>query len=95
MLFEETTGTLFCGDLFTHTGDGPPLTDQDIVGPAMAAEKMFHATAISALTGKTIRKLAALEPQMLAIMHGSSTRTRCGESLSGLADAYDSMARAD
>lgn len=95
VLFEETTGTLFCGDLFTHTGDGPPLTDQDIVGPAMAAEKMFHATAISALTGKTIRKLAALEPQMLAIMHGSSTRTRCGESLSGLADAYDSMARAD
>jgi len=94
VLFEETTGTLFCGDLFTHTGDGPPLTEQDIVGPAVEAEKMFHATAISAVTGKTIRKLAALEPQMLALMHGSSTRTRCGESLSGLADAYDSMVKA-
>ena len=23
VLFEETTGTLFCGDLFTHAGDGP------------------------------------------------------------------------
>jgi hypothetical protein len=28
---------------------------------------------------------------MLALMHGSSTRTRCRESLLRLADAYDSM----
>ena len=39
VLFEETTKTLFCGDLFTHTGDGPALTDSDIVGPALAAEE--------------------------------------------------------
>ena len=26
VLFEETTKTLLCGDLFTHTGDGPALT---------------------------------------------------------------------
>ena len=26
VLFEETTRTLLCGDLFTHTGDGPALT---------------------------------------------------------------------
>jgi len=91
VLFEETTKTLFCGDLFTHTGDGPPLTDTDIVGPALAAEELFHATAVSPLIGKTIRRLAKLEPQMLALMHGSSTRTRCSESLLRLADAYDLM----
>ncbi|HUF83776.1 MAG TPA: MBL fold metallo-hydrolase, partial [Acidimicrobiia bacterium] len=27
LLFEETTGTLLCGDLFTATGDSPALTD--------------------------------------------------------------------
>jgi len=91
VLFEETTKTLFCGDLFTHAGDGPPITDADIVGPALAAEELFHATALSPATEKTIRRLAALEPQLLALMHGSSTRTRCSESLLRLADAYDLM----
>jgi flavorubredoxin len=89
VLFEETTRTLFCGDLFTHLGDGPALTEGDIVGPALAAEDVFHATALSAATGPTIRRLATLEPRTLAIMHGSSTRTRSVESLVSLADAYD------
>ena len=88
VLFEETTGTLLCGDLFTHTGDGPALTDSDIVGPALAAEELFHATALTVVTAATIRSLAALEPQLLALMHGSSTRTHCREALVKLADAY-------
>src|SRR5580658_8883713 len=91
VLFEETTKTLLCGDLFTHTGDGPALTDSDIVGPALAAEELFHATALTLGTSVTIRRLAALEPQALALMHGSSTRARCGESLFRLADAYELM----
>ena len=32
VIFDETTGTLFCGDLFARTGNGPPLTGNDIVG---------------------------------------------------------------
>jgi flavorubredoxin len=91
VLFEETTRTLFCGDLFTHTGDGPALTSGDIVGPALAAEEIFHATALSIATAPTIRRLAALEPLTLALMHGSSTQTRCVESLALLADAYEAM----
>jgi hypothetical protein len=83
----------FCGDLFTHSGDGPALTDDDIVEPALAADQMFHAAALAGATASTIRRLAALEPQMLALMHGSSTRTRCGDSLLRLADAYDSMSK--
>lgn len=93
VLFEETTATLFCGDLFTQMGDGPALTDGDIVGPALAAEALFHFSALSPATTTTIRRLAALEPRTLAIMHGSSTRTRCGESLHMLADAYEEMLR--
>jgi flavorubredoxin len=91
VLFEESTGTLFCGDLFTHAGDGPAITDADIVGPALEGEALFHATALSPATGTTIRRLAALEPRMLALMHGSSSRTRCGESLRRLAEAYDRL----
>ena len=48
VLFDETTRTLFCGDLFSSTGDGPALLhDGDIVGPALAAEDMFHATSLT------------------------------------------------
>ena len=41
VLYEETTGTLLCGDLFTQLGDGPALTEDDIVGPAGVAEDAF------------------------------------------------------
>ncbi|MBM4362809.1 MAG: MBL fold metallo-hydrolase [Deltaproteobacteria bacterium] len=88
VLFEETTSTLFCGDLFTHAGDGPAVTGDDIVGPALAAEDMFRATALTTTTAPTIRGLAALEPRTLALMHGSSTRTGCADALHRLADAY-------
>jgi len=90
VLFEETTETLFCGDLFTHVGEAPALTDSDIVGPALAAEEIFHFSALSPATAVTIRRLAMLKPRTLALMHGSSTQTRCGESLVRLADAYAS-----
>src|SRR5262249_17420925 len=44
VLYEETTQTLLCGDLFTHVGNGPALTESDVVGPALAAEDMFRFT---------------------------------------------------
>jgi flavorubredoxin len=91
VLFEETTGTLLCGDLFTHLGNGPALSEEDIVGPALDAERLFQSTSVSIATGRTIRRLAALDPQLLAVMHGSSTRNRCGESLLRLADGYDAL----
>lgn len=91
VIFEETTKTLFCGDLFTHAGNGPALTDSDIVGPAVAAEALFHASALSPATVPTIRRLADLEPRVLALMHGSSTTTRCRDALLELANAYSSI----
>ena len=41
LLFDETTGTLLCGDLFTHTGGGPPVRDDDVIERAFAAEDLF------------------------------------------------------
>ncbi len=93
VIFEETTRTLFCGDLFTHTGEVPALTTEDIVGPAIAAEALFGASALTTATGPTIRRLAALEPSTLALMHGASTSTQCEDALRRLADHYDALVR--
>jgi flavorubredoxin len=41
VLFEEVSKTLLCGDLFTHTGDGPALTDSAIVGPHWPRRSFF------------------------------------------------------
>ena len=90
VMFDETTGTLFCGDLFSQTGDGPALVhDADLVGAAIAAEDMFGATALTAATGPTIRRLAELEPRTLALMHGPAFAGDGAQALRDLADAYD------
>lgn len=89
VIFEETTGTLFCGDLFTHAGNGPALTQSDIVGPAMAGEDVFHATSLGPATAPTIRELARLAPSALAVMHGSSFSGDAAGALRSLADHYE------
>jgi len=90
VMYDETTGTLFCGDLFTQTGDGPALVhDTDLVGAAMAAEDMFGATALTASTAPTIRRLADLAPRTLALMHGPAFAGDGAQALRDLADAYD------
>lgn len=94
MLFEETTGTLLCGDLFSHIGAPPALTTDDVVDPAMAAEAMFHATALAPHTPTTLRALGDLEPSTLAIMHGSSYQGDGRKALYALADAYQALAAA-
>jgi hypothetical protein len=42
VLYEETAGTLLCGDLFTQLGDRPALTSGDVVGSAIAGEDLFN-----------------------------------------------------
>lgn len=89
LLYEEVTGTLLCGDLFTHTGGGPPVRDDDVVERAFAAEDLFKSTALTPATARTIRALAALAPTTLAIMHGSAFTGDCVEALIALADGYE------
>ena len=90
VIFEETTRTLFCGDLFTHVGDGPALVESDIVGPAIAAEAMFHAMAMGPNTRPMINALADLAPEILALMHGSSFR---GDGAGALRDLASALGR--
>jgi flavorubredoxin len=94
VLFEETTNTLFCGDLFTQVGGGPALTTGDVVERALAAERMFHGTALTPRTGQTLRTLAALQPRTLAIMHGSSFQGDGQQALGDLAAGYEALVSA-
>jgi flavorubredoxin len=87
--FEETTHTLLCGDLLAHGGRVAPLTEDDVVGPARAAEDLFRSTSLTPATAPTIRRLADLHPATLAIMHGASSTGDCGSALRSLADDYD------
>ena len=89
VLFEETTGTLLCGDLFTHIGDGPALTTDDVVEPAMEAEAMFRSTCLAPETTVVMARLADLKPRTLALMHGSSFSGDGAKALHDLAAAYD------
>jgi flavorubredoxin len=91
LLFEETTGTLFCGDLFTAIGEAPPTTTDDVVGPAIAAEEVFHATALAPHTGATIRGLGELGASTLALMHGPAFTGDVAGALTGLAGYYDDL----
>jgi flavorubredoxin len=94
VIFEETTGTLFCGDLFTQIGNGPALTEADIVAPTMATEDLFRYTSLGPSTAPNISKLADLKPKKLATMHGSSFAGDAAAVLQALAECYDTRLRA-
>jgi flavorubredoxin len=89
--FDETTKTLLAGDLFSSLGDGPAVVETDLVEGAMVAEDVFHASSISAAIPATIRTLAELEPETIAVMHGSSFRGDGGAQLRALADRYEAL----
>jgi flavorubredoxin len=89
VLFDESTGTLLCGDLFTQVGGGSALVhDADVVSPALEAEDVFRATCLTSSTAPTMRSLADLAPRTLALMHGPSFTGDCAGALRDLADAY-------
>lgn len=95
VLFEETTATLLCGDLFTHFGDGPALTSADITGPAARAEDLLAYSCLAPGTPATLERLAGMAPQTLALMHGSSFSGDCAGALRALAaDHRDRIAAA-
>jgi flavorubredoxin len=89
MLFEQETGTLFLGDLCTQTGDGPAVTDEDLLDAAIAAEDLFRQTSLGPAVPATYRRLADLRPSTLAVMHGSSYSGDCPGLLRALADVYE------
>ena len=91
VLFEETTGTLLCGDLLTQVGAGPALATDDVVEAALAAEGMFHATCLAPSTPQTLRALGDLNPTTLAIMHGRSFQGDGRQAFHDLAARYEQL----
>ena len=87
VIFEETSQILFCGDLFTQLGN-QATSEADIVPAATAAEDVFHSTSVGAATAPTIRRLAVLEPRVLALMHGPTFFGDGADALNRLADYY-------
>lgn len=93
MLFEETNKTLLCSDLFTHSGEVEAFTSNDIVGrfkdDLIAGEQTPFAGAYpySEKTKRQLDKLARLEPETLAVMHGSSFSGNGRQAIDDLAAA--------
>lgn len=90
VLFEETEGTLLCSDLFHQIGDVEPLTTSDVVARSVDGIKSYQAGVLAEYapytpyTDQLFRKLAALKPRRLAIMHGSSFEGDGAQALSDL-----------
>jgi flavorubredoxin len=78
LLFEETTRTLFSSDLFFHWGNAEPTTTSDMVerfkaNLAQGQQGPFaNAYPYTVQTDATLKRLAALKPKTIALMHGSS-----------------------
>jgi flavorubredoxin len=75
LLMEESTRTLFCGDLFTQGGaHSLPLTEADILEPSESFRGLMDYFAHAPDTARHIVRLAAAHPTTLACMHGSAWR---------------------
>jgi len=75
LMFDDSTRTFLCGDLFTQGGGGEvALTESDILGPSEAFRAPMDYFAHSPDTGAALERLAALKPETLACMHGSAWR---------------------
>jgi flavorubredoxin len=88
VFYEELTGTLLCGDLFTQMGDGPALSDASPMDATVAAEDAFGYTCLAPTTVQTVERLADLEPTTLALMHGPAHQGQAGTWLHELATSY-------
>lgn len=85
-LFERTRRTLFCGDLFTQGGHAHEPLAGDVLESSEAMRAAMDYFAHGANTRAVLERLAALEPQTLACMHGSAFRGDGGDHLRRLAD---------
>ena len=87
-LADESTRTLFCGDLFTQPGRGETaLTTSDIVGPSESFRQSMDYYSHSRNAADHFETLAAFQPRTLACMHGSAWEGDGAALLRALADA--------
>ncbi len=75
VLFETTTETLLCGDLFTQAGaNTPPVTESEVLTASEGMRKAMDYYAHATRTQAILERLAALRPTTLACQHGSAYR---------------------
>ena len=98
MLFDEGSRVLFCSDLFHQLGKLEPITSGDVVGRWAQAVATYqnHPVLMDYMpfTPRTrghMEKLAALEPQVLAAMHGSAFVGDGGQALRAAADVLERL----
>ena len=79
VLFEETDRVLLCSDLMHQLGDVEPVTTGDVVGRYRQAFETYQKSPVlmdyvpyTENTKRQLANLAALQPRMLAAMHGST-----------------------
>ena len=93
-LFEASTRTLLCGDLFTQGGAAhDAVTEEEILGPSEAMRQAMDYFAHSPNTRLLLERLAATVPTTLACMHGSAWRGDGAALLRALADVLEGRTR--
>jgi len=75
ILFDQSTKTLLCGDLFTQPGANmPAVTESEVLSASEGMRGMMDYYAHAAGTTAIFERLASLGPSMLACQHGSAYR---------------------
>ncbi|MBX3443009.1 MAG: MBL fold metallo-hydrolase [Planctomyces sp.] len=96
VLFDQSTGTLLCGDLFTQPGaETPPVTESEILTASEALRRPMEYYAHATSTGAILERLASLNPTTLACQHGSAYRGDGAALLRQLASILDGELRAE
>jgi flavorubredoxin len=88
-LYEESSHTLLCGDLFTQGGsDLPAVTEADILGPSEAFRHQMDYFSHTKNARALLERLASTEPATLACMHGSAWQGDGAQLLRDLAEVW-------
>lgn len=94
MLFDETSGVLFCSDLFHQLGDVEAMTGSSVIERFRATLMQYQQGPMAnympytAHTEKYISELAQLKPSACAAMHGS---TYLGDGATALLELHTVM----
>jgi len=90
LLFDDTTRTLLCGDLFTQGGEGKAaLVESDILAPSEGFRGAMDYYAHAPNTRAMLERLAGVSPTTLAVMHGSAWRGNGATMLRALAGSLE------
>src|SRR5260370_17978503 len=95
-MFEESTRTLFCSDLFHQDGELEPLIESEPELIARARKTLVRYQAgpfanylpFTTMTDGLLAKLGALRPPVIAAMHGSTFKTDRTAAIGDLAKLF-------